>query len=73
MHAITARVLPILRVLVVFVGLSLALVTTYVVKSALGINVFPGRSPVVHDLLYPAAMMLKATLKTASPVLGASR
>jgi hypothetical protein len=50
------------RLTALFTGLAVALMTGYVVKSALGINVFAGRSPIVHDLLYPAAVALKATV-----------
>lgn len=60
--------LKILRAAVLISAVSMSLIGGYVVKSALGINVFPGRSPVVHDLLYPMAVSLKAAIKTASPV-----
>jgi hypothetical protein len=57
-----------LRATLMVAALTVVLGTGYVVKSALGINMFPGRSAVVHDLLYPMAISLKAAIKTASPV-----
>ena len=48
--------------------LTAAVMGAYVVKSALGINVFTGRSPVLHDLLFPVAMTLKTVIKTAGTV-----
>jgi hypothetical protein len=62
-----ATVFCIFRTILMVAGLTVVLGTGYVVKSALGINVFPGRSPVVHDVLYPMAKSLKAAIKTASP------
>lgn len=67
-RGLTPTLLKLLRSIVLMGTITSALMTAYVVKSALGINVFPGRSPIVHDLLYPMAVTLKAAIKTASPV-----
>jgi hypothetical protein len=58
----------ILRATALMSVVMVSLMGGYVLKSALGINLLPGRSPVVHDLLYPMALTLKAAMKTASPV-----
>lgn len=41
------------RGLAVLALLAAAVVGLYLVKSALGINVFPGHSPLLHAALYP--------------------